>query len=118
MANRDALPTGTCVATWDDEAAMSIEHRTVVIPPTSGEAPDQDTRPPRAGQPVLAGRYHLGRRIGKGGMGEGIAARDEQVGRDAAIKRMRAAAPGERAGRRVLRGGAVHGPPPHPPDLP
>jgi serine/threonine-protein kinase len=67
---------------------------------------------------VLAGRYRLGRRIGKGGMGEVIAARDEQVGRDVAIKRMRAAAPGDRAIRRFLREASIQGRLEHPAIVP
>src|ERR1700742_2783961 len=104
---------------------MSSDEGTVVVPPTPDEANDEannegndeappSTRPPRTGNPVLAGRYQLGRRIGKGGMGEVIAARDEQVGRDVAIKRMRAAAPGERAIQRFLREASIQGRLEHP----
>src|SRR5213076_2277136 len=73
---------------------------------------------PGAGPQILAGRYRLGRRIGKGGMGEVIAARDEQVGRDVAIKRMRAAAPGDRAIRRFLREASIQGRLEHPAIVP
>jgi serine/threonine-protein kinase len=98
---------------------MSIDEGTVVVPPTSGEVAEPETKPPPgSGYAVLAGRYRLGRRIGKGGMGEVIAARDEQVGRDVAIKRMRAAAPGERAIRRFLREAAVQGRLEHPAIVP
>jgi serine/threonine-protein kinase len=90
---------------------------TVVAPSTSGEATPSDS-PPRTTPPVLAGRYRLGRRIGKGGMGEVIAARDEQVGRDVAIKRMRAAAPGEQAIRRFLREASIQGRLEHPAIVP
>jgi eukaryotic-like serine/threonine-protein kinase len=68
-------------------------------------------RPPR---PILAGRYRLSRRIGKGGMGEVIGARDEQVGRDVAIKRMRSASPNERAIQRFLREASIQGRLEHP----
>jgi serine/threonine-protein kinase len=90
----------------------------VVAPSTAGEAATPDAQPPRATPPVLAGRYRLGRRIGKGGMGEVIAARDEQVGRDVAIKRMRAAAPGEQAIRRFLREASIQGRLEHPAIVP
>ncbi|HEX7838973.1 MAG TPA: serine/threonine-protein kinase, partial [Kofleriaceae bacterium] len=100
---------------------MSIDEGTVVVPPTPDEGLGEGTnepRPPRAGSPVLASRYRLGRRIGKGGMGEVIAARDEQVGRDVAIKRMRAASPGERATRRFLREASIQGRLEHPAIVP
>jgi len=106
---------------------MSTDPGTVVGPPTVDGAalapapPDDDLadtlpgergqRPPR---PVLAGRYRLSRRIGKGGMGEVIGARDMQVGRDVAIKRMRAAAPHERAIQRFLREASIQGRLEHP----
>ena len=96
---------------------MSSEESTVVVPPTAADGSEPDTKP-RAEAPVLAGRYRLGRRIGKGGMGEVIAARDEQVGRDSAIKRMRAAAPGERAVRRFLREASIQGRLEHPAIVP
>jgi serine/threonine-protein kinase len=96
---------------------MSSEKGTVVVPPTSADEGEPDQRP-RAEPPVLAGRYRLGRRIGKGGMGEVIAARDEQVGRDVAIKRMRAAAPGERAIQRFLREASIQGRLEHPAIVP
>jgi serine/threonine-protein kinase len=96
---------------------MSIDEGTLVVPPTvEGPAPDDDA-PPRgqaAPRPVLAGRYRLGRRIGKGGMGEVIGARDEQVGRDVAIKRMRASAPNHRAIQRFLREASIQGRLEHP----
>jgi serine/threonine-protein kinase len=67
---------------------------------------------------LVATRYRLGRRIGKGGMGEVMAARDEQVGRDVAIKRMRAAHPSERAIARFLREASVQGRLEHPAIVP
>ncbi len=67
---------------------------------------------------LVAGRYRITRRIGKGGMGEVMAARDEQVGRDVAIKRMRAANPSERAVARFLREASVQGRLEHPAIVP
>jgi serine/threonine-protein kinase len=99
---------------------MSTDDETMVAPPTSGEAPADQVEPPipRAPRPILAGRYRLARRIGKGGMGEVMAARDEQVGRDVAIKRMRAAAPSERAIQRFLREASIQGRLEHPAIVP
>ncbi len=77
-----------------------------------GERPDP---PPDA---VLGGRFRLGRRIGKGGMGEVMAARDVQIARDVAIKRMRAAAPSEKAIQRFLREAMVQGRLEHPAIVP
>jgi hypothetical protein len=95
-----------------------IDAGTVVAPSTPGDAAAPGSLPPRAMPPVLAGRYRIGRRIGKGGMGEVIAARDEQVGRDVAIKRMRAAAPGEQAIGRFLREASIQGRLEHPAIVP
>src|SRR5688572_23978897 len=62
----------------------------------------------------LVGRYLVARRIGKGGMGEVMGARDEQIGRDVAIKRMRKANPSERAIARFLREATIQGRLEHP----
>jgi serine/threonine-protein kinase len=67
---------------------------------------------------LVADRYRLGRLMGKGGMGEVIAARDEQIGRDVAIKRMKAAKPSERAIRRFLREASIQGRLEHPAIVP
>jgi serine/threonine-protein kinase len=47
--------------------------------------------------------YELGALIGRGGMGEVVAARDPRIGRDVAIKRMKATAPTPEAIERFLR---------------
>ncbi|HEU4727018.1 MAG TPA: protein kinase [Kofleriaceae bacterium] len=109
---------------------MSTDEETLVAPPTgdeeSGErveraersepAPSPDGEP--APRPLLASRYQLGRRIGRGGMGEVMTARDLQVGREVAIKRLRAAAPGAQAIRRFLREASIQGRLEHPAIVP
>src|SRR5687767_11474239 len=72
-------------------------------------APDEKGDRPEAAPSSLVGRYSVARRIGKGGMGEVMGARDEQVGRDVAIKRMRKANPSERAIARFLREASIQG---------
>jgi len=90
---------------------------TIKVAITGEELPGPDR--PEANPGVLIGdRYRLGRRIGKGGMGEVMAARDEQIARDVAIKRMRAAAPSERAIQRFLREAMVQGRLEHPAIVP
>jgi serine/threonine-protein kinase len=96
---------------------MSIVESTVVVPPTASEGIETDC--PERSEPILLnGRYRLIRRIGKGGMGEVLAARDEQVGREVAIKRMRAASPSERAIQRFLREASIQGRLEHPSIVP
>ena len=90
------VPTQVAVATID-ERSLGAEAR--------GQ-PAADT--------LLATRYRIGRRIGKGGMGEVMAARDEQVGRDVAIKRMKAANPHPRAIARFVREASIQGRLEHP----
>ncbi len=52
-----------------------------------------ETRPAkRGGGSTLTNRYELGRRIGQGGMGEVVSAKDDQIGRRVAIKRIRGTA--------------------------
>src|SRR5690242_6857560 len=59
---------------------------------------------PTAGPVALpALGYQLGEEIGRGGMGEVIAAFDQRIGRGVAIKRMRSACPSEEETARFLR---------------
>ncbi len=84
----------------------------------TGEELAGDDRPDPSPNAVVGGRFRLGRRIGKGGMGEVMAARDEQIARDVAIKRMRAANPSERSIQRFLREATVQGRLEHPAVVP
>ncbi|MGE5187189.1 MAG: serine/threonine-protein kinase, partial [Acidobacteriota bacterium] len=90
---------------------------TIKVAVTGDEQPGPD-RPAPSSETLLAGRYRIVRRIGKGGMGEVMAARDEQVGRDVALKRMRAANPTERAIHRFEREASVQGRLEHPAIVP
>src|SRR5258708_40290220 len=114
LHNPGASSTGTVVARHlcAGMAAIGIESRdprpasstakgsAVLIdddasPTVADEARTIDARPPRrASEPLEPGeRYELGATIGRGGMGEVVAAHDLQIGRDVAIKRLPAPAP-------------------------
>ena len=93
------------------------ESPTIKVAITGEDDENQEDRP-ASFDALVVGRYRLGRRIGKGGMGEVMAARDEQVGRDVAIKRMRASNPSERAIARFLREASVQGRLEHPASVP
>jgi serine/threonine-protein kinase len=102
MSSEDLTRDGTqLVPGTVDERALKVEDRT---------EPTVDS--------LVGARYRVARRIGKGGMGEVMAARDEQIGRDVAIKRMRAAAPSERAIKRFLREASIQGRLEHPAIVP
>ena len=85
----------------------------VTVAEKDGVVKGPDDRPEPAPS-SLVGRYRVARRIGKGGMGEVMGARDEQVGRDVAIKRMRKANPSDRAVARFLREASIQGRLEHP----
>ena len=89
--------------------------RTIVAPGTVDEKAIVERPAPAA---PIAGRYQVARRLGKGGMGEVMQARDEQVGRDVAIKRMRTADPTERQVTRFLREASIQGRLEHPAIVP
>jgi serine/threonine-protein kinase len=93
------------------------EQPTIKVAITGDELGGED-RPEPAPDAVVGERYRLGRRIGKGGMGEVMAARDQQIARDVAIKRMRAANPSEKAIQRFLREAMVQGRLEHPAIVP
>ncbi len=63
-------------------------------------------------------RYALAGQLGRGGMGEVLLARDEHIGRDVAIKRMRAHTPGPDELGRFLREARVQGQLEHPAVVP
>jgi serine/threonine-protein kinase len=67
---------------------------------------------------ALAARYVVGGVLGKGGMGEVSAARDRDVGRDVAVKRMRAAAPPAADVARFVREARIQGRLDHPAIVP
>ena len=82
----------------------------------TGERP---SLPPTAmGLAPLAQRYRLGGELGKGGMGEVLDAHDDQIGRDVAIKRMRAEAPSEKQIARFMREARIQGRLEHPAVVP
>jgi serine/threonine protein kinase len=62
--------------------------------------------------------YQLGGAIGRGGMGEVLAAFDQRIGRDVAIKRMRSPNPSEEATTRFLREARVQARLDHPAIVP
>src|SRR4051812_21903766 len=65
-----------------------------------------------------AGRYQLGAQLGRGGMGEVLSARDDQIGRAVAIKRMRDASPDARSVARFFREARIQGQLDHPAIVP
>src|ERR1043165_7315891 len=69
------------------------------------------------GGAALPTRYALGQRLGAGGMGEVVLARDDQIGRDVAIKRMRVE-PTPAALTRFLREAKIQGRLDHPAIVP
>ncbi len=64
------------------------------------------------------GRYDLGEILGRGGMGEVISARDEYIGREVAIKRMRSEDPSAASVARFLREARIQGQLEHPAIVP
>ncbi len=99
------------------DRAKRAEQPTIKVAITGEEQKGAD-RPEPAPDATVGGRYRLARRIGKGGMGEVMAARDVQIARDVAIKRMRAANPSEKAIQRFLREAMVQGRLEHPAIVP
>jgi len=88
--------------------------------PTADERATVDERP---GQEIRAAeitthRYELGQQIASGGMGEVLAARDVQFGRDVAIKRLITTAPSNAQVSRFLREAQIQGRLEHPSIVP
>jgi len=92
---------------------------------TTSDAPTQvgDVLPSRPGGAIgedglIVGRYRVEATIGLGGMGEIVSARDEQIGRSVAIKRLRIAQPSPDATARFLREAQIQGRLEHPAVVP
>src|ERR1043165_4106555 len=99
-------------------SADKADQPTIKVAITGDELGGGEDRPEPAPDAIVGERYRLGRRIGKGGMGEVMAARDEQIARDVAVKRMRAAAPTQKPIQRFLREAMVQGRLEHPAIVP
>src|SRR5262245_39258066 len=75
-----------------------------------------DDLPP--GRMLAADRYRLGERLGRGGMGAVYVARDLQIGRDVAVKRLRPRAVTDHNLQRFMREACIQGRLEHPAIVP
>src|SRR5512143_2129854 len=81
----------------------------------------QQTRSVTAPSPIVGSmltRYRIGDVLGQGGMGEVLSARDEQIGRPVAIKRLRVENPSQEVLARFLREARIQGRLEHPAVVP
>ncbi len=82
---------------------------------------DDDTRRSRDSASLvsaIAERYVVGELVGRGGMGEVLAARDRQIGREVAVKRLRSRSASDKTKNRFLREARVQGRLDHPAIVP
>jgi serine/threonine-protein kinase len=80
-----------------DKTLVDAGSSDTVAAPTSGASTTPRSTAPA--EPLSLARYELGESIGRGGMGEVIAARDPKIGRALAVKRMHAATSDEAVAR-------------------
>ncbi len=92
-----------------DDTGATTERATITTTPDLVGAPHGDD---------LGSRYRLDSVIGVGGMGEVLSARDEQIGRMVAIKRMRSQSMSEEAIARFMREARIQGRLEHPAVVP
>jgi serine/threonine protein kinase len=111
---RDDDPAHAATA-MTDTAAAPLAPDPSATAATGHDAGMGVTEPVRAPSST---RYELGRVIGKGGMGEVVSAKDEQIGRRVAIKRIRAADPDPKSTARFLREAKIQGQLEHPAIVP
>jgi len=94
----------------------AVRSRDVTRPDSPLARSRGDTRPPVP--PDDGERYRLGEVLGEGGMGEVLLAHDEHIGRDVAIKRIRATEPTAEELSRFVREARVQGRLEHPAVVP
>ena len=88
-----------------------------IDPPTlTDTSPYAQVADPRIGETI--GRYAITEVLGRGGMGEVVSARDEQIGRNVAVKRLCIADPPEEIAARFLREARIQGRLEHPAVVP
>ncbi|HUJ62383.1 MAG TPA: serine/threonine-protein kinase [Kofleriaceae bacterium] len=85
-------------------------------PPTIADATPEPIAPIAAGDKLA--RYRVTAVLGRGGMGEVVSARDEQIGRQVAVKRLRVASPTPEVLARFLREARIQGRLEHPAVVP
>ena len=98
----------------DHEVATLVDPHALGGDSTFPATPPGDDDP---GTPSVM-RYKLGAVLGRGGMGEVVSARDEQIGRSVAIKRLRSDQPTKAAVTRFLREARIQGRLGHPAVVP
>jgi serine/threonine-protein kinase len=100
----------------DDDQSATIDETAAPVGGAADRATVDDSasaRPSRRRNLKLSERYVLGEALGRGGMGEVLVAKDEQVGREVAIKRI-AGDPSDRRVARLLREAQLQGRLEHP----
>ena len=127
--DRDAGTDDTLTASPDDGHAATLAAPSLgPVPPAPSLATAslptmalgaRRARTPSRSSPTPDGpRYALGDRLGEGGMGEVLLAVDEQIGREVAVKRIRAADPTPEELARFVREARVQGRLEHPAVVP
>ena len=89
-----------------------------VYPPTLVDGLKKPITAPTPSQGSMLSRYRVGEVLGQGGMGEVLSARDEQIGRPVAIKRLRVENPTPEILARFLREARIQGRLEHPAVVP
>src|SRR5688500_16094967 len=103
----------------DHTEVATVDAKPTVGPADGSEAQAAETKARRDSMTkVQAERYKVLSRLGKGGMGEVMAVRDDVVGREVALKRIRRTDPSDRLIARFLREATVQGRLEHPSIVP
>ena len=99
-----------------DDREKHTELATIDGRPTASD--DDAGSADRAVKKTSGDRYRVINRLGKGGMGEVMQVRDEVIGRDVALKRIRKIEPSDRVMQRFLREASIQGRLEHPSIVP